>query len=277
MRVAWPSRTTVLSDGTKVTRPVSYAPLAFMAVALAFAFFWQSIVGAYFDRVSLSLFISRVPNFLDILSDMVTEIDLSYAPEIVGPMADTIQIAVAGTFIGAALALPVAFLASQNISKNGALSGSVKGLLSLLRTFPTLVYALILAFVFGYGTFVGTVATAIFTFAIMTKMLYEVIETLDLGAFTAIESTGADKVRSFSAAVMPQIMPAFLSTSLYSFEINVRGSAILGFVGAGGIGMLLNDSMGLRNYGRVSLMLVVLLTTVILIESASRQIRRKLG
>jgi phosphonate transport system permease protein len=111
----------------------------------------------------------------------------------------------------------------------------------------------------------------------MTKMLYEVIETIDLGAFTAIESTGADKARAFSAAVIPQIMPAFLSTSLYSFEINVRGSAILGFVGAGGIGMLLNDSMGLRDYGKVSLMLIVLLTTVILIESASRRIRRAIG
>jgi phosphonate transport system permease protein len=267
----------VLSDGKKVTRPVSYAPLAFLAVALVTAFFWESIIGVYFDRVSMRLFLSRVPNFFDILSDMVTELDLSYADDIVGPMADTIQIAVAGTFVGAALALPVAFLASQNISKNGALSGAVKGALSLLRTFPTLVYALILAFVFGYGTFVGTVATAIFTFAIMTKMLYEVIETIDLGAFTAIESTGADKARAFSAAVIPQIMPAFLSTSLYSFEINVRGSAILGFVGAGGIGMLLNDSMGLRDYGKVSLMLVVLLTTVILIESASRRIRRAIG
>jgi phosphonate transport system permease protein len=108
-------------------------------------------------------------------------------------------------------------------------------------------------------------------------MLYEFIETIDLGAFVAIEATGANKIKSFVSAIVPQIMGFFLSVSLYNFEINVRSSTILGFVGAGGIGILLNDSMGLREYGKVSLMLVVLLTVVIIIESISRNIRRRLS
>jgi phosphonate transport system permease protein len=270
-------RTTVLKSGSKITRPLSYAPLAVIIIIIVGAFFWDSIVTDYFSRVTAQLFLSRVPNFFDIVAKMVAEVEWSYSSQILSPMIDTIQMAIMGTVIGAAIALPVAFLASQNIIKNSAVSIGIKSVLSLLRTFPTLVYALIMSFVFGYGTFIGFLATAIFTFAIMTKLLYEVIETIDLGAFTAIESTGASKVRAFSVAVLPQIMPAFLSTSLYSFEINIRGSAILGLVGAGGIGIMLNDSMGLRNYGRVSLMLIVLLATVIVIESASREIRRKLG
>ena len=270
-------RTTTLRSGSKITRPLSYAPLLMSAILAVGLFFWQSIVADYFSRVSYSLFMSRVPNFFDIVSKMVSEVEWSYTSQILEPMADTIQIAVMGTVVGAALALPVAFLASNNIIKNGRASAAIKLSLSLMRTFPTLVYALILSFVFGYGTFIGFLSTAIFTFAIMTKLLYEVIETLDMGAFTAIESTGASKVRAFTTAVLPQIMPAFLSTSLYSFEINIRGSAILGLVGAGGIGILLNDSMSLRDYGRVSLMLIFLLGTVILIEAGSREIRRRLG
>jgi phosphonate transport system permease protein len=192
-------------------------------------------------------------------------------------MTDTLQIAIMGTLIGALISIPIAFLAAQNIMKNKFITNLVKSLMSLVRTLPTLVYALILAFIFGYGTFVGVLATILFTFGIMTKMLYEFIETIDLGAFVAIEATGANKIKSFVSAIVPQIMGFFLSVSLYNFEINVRSSTILGFVGAGGIGILLNDSMGLREYGKVSLMLVVLLTVVIIIESISRNIRRRLS
>jgi phosphonate transport system permease protein len=182
-----------------------------------------------------------------------------------------------GTLIGALISIPIAFLAAQNIIKNKFITTLVKGVMSLIRTLPTLVYALILAFIFGYGTFVGVLATILFTFGIMTKMLYEFIETIDLGAFVAIEATGANKIKSFVSAIVPQILGFFISISLYNFEINVRSSTILGFVGAGGIGILLSDSMGLREYGKVSLMLVVLLTVVIIIESISRNIRRRLS
>jgi phosphonate transport system permease protein len=190
---------------------------------------------------------------------------------------DTLQIAIMGTLIGAIISIPIAFLAAQNIIKNKYITTLVKGAMSLIRTLPTLVYALILAFIFGYGTFVGVLATILFTFGIMTKMLYEFIETIDLGAFVAIEATGANKTKSFVSAIVPQILGFFISISLYNFEINVRSSTILGFVGAGGIGILLSDSMGLREYGKVSLMLVVLLTVVIIIESISRNIRRRLS
>ena len=93
----------------------------------------------------------------------------------------------------------------------------------------------------GFGVLAGTVAIMIFTFAIMSKMLYERIETIDMGAYLAIEATGATKTRAFFTAVIPQIMGTYLSLSLYSFEINIRYAAILGYVGAGGIGVILNN------------------------------------
>jgi phosphonate transport system permease protein len=111
----------------------------------------------------------------------------------------------------------------------------------------------------------------------MTKLLYEVIETIDMGAYEAIESTGATKAKAFVAAVIPQISAAFLSLSLYAFEINIRFAAILGWVGAGGIGLLMDDRMSWRAYNDLFVILVVLFTVVVFIEQLSRYFRTRLG
>ena len=270
-------RTITLSDGSKITKPASTGLLLTLLSIIAFVYFWDLIINDYFERVSFTFFVSRIPNFFTIINSMLLEVDWGYVNNVYQPMIDTLQIAIIGTIIGALLSVPFAFIASQNIVKNKIFTMTIKGVLSLIRTLPTLVYALIFAFIFGYGTFVGVLATIFFTFGIMTKMLYEYIETLDLGAFVAIEATGANKITAFVTAIVPQIMGIFLSITLYNFEINIRASTILGFVGAGGIGILLNDSMGLREYGKVSLMLVILLTVVIAIESGSRSLRKRLS
>lgn len=271
------TRTLTLSDGTVSTRPFSFQLINFTAVFLVFALFWDMIVGAYFRKTSLWLFLRRVPNFFNILTKMVTTLEFSYLADIIDPLIDTVQMAILGTAIGALFSLPVAFLASQNIVKNKVVSGFFKILMSLIRTFPTLVYAAVLAFVFGYGTLVGVIATAIFTFGILTKMLYEVIETLDMGGFIALEATGANKLKAFAAAILPQIMGSFLSFTLYNFEINIRASAILGYVGAGGIGILLDENMSWREYGRIGIIMFALFVVVILIENVSRYLRRRLS
>jgi phosphonate transport system permease protein len=184
-----------------------------------------------------------------------------------------------GSVVGALLALPAALLASSNINKNPALLGFVRFMLSILRTLPVLVYAYFLAYAFGFGPLAGTLAILIFTFAIMSKMLYEKIETIDMGAFIAIEATGATKTKSFVTAVIPQIMGTYLSLALYSFEINIRYAAILGYVGAGGIGVILNNQMtlGVRGgYGNSLVILIFLFVTVVTIESLSRYLRKRL-
>jgi phosphonate transport system permease protein len=208
---------------------------------------------------------------------MVTQLDLDYLANTLNPLLDTLKMAYLGTLLGSLIALPIAFLASQNIVKNRYISITMKLILSLFRTLPSILYALIFAFVFGYGTFVGTISLAVFTLAISSKILYENIETLDMGAFQAIESTGATKLQAFTVSILPQIYGSFVSTALYSFEINIRYSAILGFVGAGGIGILLNDAMSLRDYGKVSVMLLGLLFLVLLTENLSRYVRKRVN
>ena len=263
------SRLFLLPSGKEVKQPYSYTPLIILALLVASAFAWN------ITNVNLIQMFSRINNFFNVLLRM-TEPRWSYFERAIGPMIDTIQMSFLGSLIGAVLSLPVAFLSANNITKNKAVLSSSRFSLSLVRTLPVLVYAAILSLVFGFGVFAGTVAIAIFTFGILSKMLYENIETIDLSAYTAIEATGATKSKAFLTAIIPQILPSYLSFSLYSFEINIRYAAILGYVGAGGIGLLFDDRMAWRRYDDVAVLIVMLFVVVFTIESLSRYLRRRL-
>ena len=270
-------RTSVLEDGSSITRPFSYVIMVTSIILIVFIYFWVMIVTDFFNKFGFQYFISSIPNFFTIIQKMIAQINWSYFDRVVSPLVDTIQISVIGTLVGSIIALPVAILASQNIMGKSQIPNIVKFLLSIIRTFPTLVYALIFSFIFGFGTFIGVLATVVFTFSIVTKMMYEIIETIDMGAFIAIEATGATKLQAFRAAVIPQIIGRYYSVILYNFEINLRASAILGFVNAGGIGIIMNDQMALMRYGNVAVIVLALLVVVILVQNLSEQLRRRLS
>lgn len=233
-------------------------------------------ISAIFTGFNMSTLISKGKNFTDILVKMIPP-NFEYFSSVVKPMIDTLTMSLIGTLAGVILALPVAFINATNIIKNKWVVSIMRTLLSLLRTIPVLVYALILVYIFGVGTFAGTVAIAVFTFSIATKMLYEQIETVDMGPYEALESSGANTFRAIRHAIYPQIKAYYYSMILYNFEMNVRSAAILGYVGAGGIGLLLNEKLGWRNYPEVGMILLVLIVIVIAIETTSRKIRRRLG
>lgn len=192
------------------------------------------------------------------------------------PLFDTLKMSLLGSAIGAALAFPAAVLASSNIVKSKIIVHLTRLILSAVRTLPTLIVALIATFVLGLGTLAGTVAIAVFTFAYIGKQLYEIIETVDMGAYEAMEAIGIKKIPAFWLAVAPQIMPVYIATTLFCLEGNVRHAAILGWVGAGGIGLIMNERIQFRDYSAVGMILLALLITVTLIEALSHFIRRRL-
>ncbi len=205
-------------------------------------------------------------------------VDWSYWPYVLDPIFETIQMSFLGSLIGSLLALPAAYFASQNLTKNRYVVGAVRVMLSIFRTLPILIYASFFKLIFFLGALPGTIAIALFTFSIVSKMLYERIETLDLGAYHAIQSTGASKIKAFIVALMPAIYPIFYSLSLYAFEINIRYAAILGYVGAGGIGFDLDNAMkNLPQNNRTIVILLFIFVTVVIIENTSRYLRRRLG
>ena len=262
--------TITLANGHTVERPRPRTPLIAAIVVLVLGL---SIRVTGFD---LGIIARRANQLTKILAQ-IFQPDASFFSKVTGPLWDTIKMSIMGSVIGSLLALPYAVAASANINRSGPLLAVLRFLLNIVRTLPTLVIASICALIFGLGTFAGTVAITIFTFGIVTKMLYESIETVNMGAFEALESAGANKFQAFWSAVFPQILPTYLSHCLYSFEINVRAASILGYVGAGGLGILIDERIGWRDYNGLGTVLLTLFVAVFIIENLSQFLRSKLS
>lgn len=263
-------RTVTLQNGHSVTYKASRMPVVVLIVVVATI---ASVKATGFD---FAILIKRGGQLWTLLQQIFTP-NLSYAKHVWEPLFNTVQMSVMGSFIGCVLALPYSMLCSANINNHVWLLRVCRFLLSILRTLPTLVLALIATLIFNLGTFAGTVAIAIFNFGMVGKMMYEHIETVDMGAFEAMEALGANRTRAFISATMPQVLPIYLSTCLYSVETTVRNAAVLGYVGAGGIGLILNEKLSLREYHQVGTVLLMLLCTVFIIETLSRYFRKKLS
>lgn len=259
-----------LENGHTVRRRRSRTPVILLGLALAIA--WA----LHMTGFSLATIVNRFPKLMDLMKKLFQP-DWSFFPKVIGPLVDTIKMSILGTVIGCACALPVAVLASSNIDHNKLVVSLLRVVLGLIRTLPTLVIALVCALIFSLGTFSGTVAIAIFTFGVVSKMLYESIETIDMGPFEAMEALGADKFQAFWSACVPQILPVYLSHCLYCFEMNVRASAILGYVGAGGLGITINERIGWRDYNGLGMVLLTLFVVVTFIEFFSAYLRKKLS
>ena len=259
-----------LENGHTVRRPRSRTPL--IVICLALAIVWALKMTGF----DLAVIVSRFSKMLDLLKKIFHP-NWEFFPKVVSPLLDTIKMSILGTVIGCVSALPIAVLASSNIDHNKFVVSLLRVLLGLIRTLPTLVIALVCALIFSLGTFAGTVSIAIFTFGIVAKMLYESIETIDMGPFEAMEALGANKFQAFWSACVPQILPVYLSHCLYCFEMNVRASAILGYVGAGGLGITINERIGWRDYNGLGMVLLSLLVVVVIIEFLSEYLRKKLS
>ncbi len=259
-----------LPNGKTVARPRSRMPLI---IGVLIAVVWASVLLTGFD---ISIIIKRGHQFTYILN-RIFHPKFSYFPKVVEPLLDTIKMSILGSVLGATLALPFSVVASTNINKSGWIVSICRFLLNIIRTLPTLVIAKFAALIFGLGTFAGTVAITVFTFGVVSKMMYEAIETIDMGAFEAMESAGGNKFQSFWTACFPQILPTYLSYCLYSLEMNIRAAAILGYVGAGGLGLLINERIGWRDYEGLGMVLLALFVVVFIIENTSQYLRKKLS
>ena len=264
-----PPKEITLPNGKKVYKERSITPFILIIVLIA-VYYSVELTGFKFSTLT-----KRGHEFFTILIAMVPP-RWTFFDSVIGPLMDTIKMSILGTVIGSVLAVPTAMLASSNLTRNKALSGVVKLILSIIRTLPTLVSALILTYIFGLGTFAGTLAISLFTFSFIGKQLYEQIETVDMAPYEAMESMGANRIFSFMGAIQPQVLPSFLSVTLYTFEGNVRHAAILGYVGAGGLGIILNENIAWRQYERVGMILMTLFVAVAVIETVSRYLRKKL-
>lgn len=196
--------------------------------------------------------------------------------DLVSLMIETVCIAFLGTFISTILCLPFAFLAANNMWRFKYMSTFGKVILTICRTFPEIVLAIIFIKMVGPGSFAGVLAVGLHSIGMMGKLYAETIETLDEGPVEAITSVGGNGWNALFFAKLPQLMPNFLSYAIYRFEISVRSASILGIVGAGGIGTPLIFSTAARAWDRVGIILLGIIVTVTIIDLISSYLRKKL-
>lgn len=201
--------------------------------------------------------------------------DWSFLPAVLPALRETLQMALAGTALGTALAVPVSFLATTTVSGNRAVTAVVRGLLNIVRTLPDVLVAALLVALVSIGPFTGMLAITVFTFGFISKLFYESIDTIHAGPVESLMAVGATRPQIAVHAVLPQIMPNVISYTLYVLEINVRASIVLGMVGAGGIGVPLQAAMGLTRYDRVSVIIIAVFAVVLVIDGVSAWARRR--
>lgn len=259
----------VLANGKEVKRPFRSG----LVVSLFLIVLIYLAMGI--TKFDVGILIARGDKFLNILVRMFPP-KWSYLPKVWVPMFETIGMSILGTFLAALIAMPIAYFSAVNMNRNTIVRAIIRFIMSIFRTIPVLMLALMLTYLFGIGTFTGMVSLFLFTTSIVAKMTYEQIELVDMGPFEAVISSGASRAKAFVVAILPQISGFYISTILYNLEMNIRSAAILGYVGAGGIGILMNDRISLRQYDELTVILILLLTTVLVIEVLSRSIRKRL-
>ena len=200
----------------------------------------------------------------------------SYFDRTIDPIIETFQMAVIASVIGCGVALPIAFLASRVSAPNAAVFWIDRSILSVVRSIPDVLYALIFVAALSVGPLPGVLALIFFSIGVVAKLLSETVDGVDPGPIEAARATGARHTQVVASSVLPQVLPNYVAYALYTFELNIRASAVVGFVGAGGIGLLLETQRRFFNYDRVALVVLELFVIVVVIEFFSERLRRRL-
>jgi phosphonate transport system permease protein len=201
--------------------------------------------------------------------------DVAYSTEIAGPLIETVHIAVLGTVLAVVISVPVALLGAENTAPNRLGYALGKFIISFSRSVNVIIWALIFVIILGPGALSGVLAIGVRSIGFTSKLIAEAIEEIDPGQVEAIRATGANPLEAAIYGIVPQVKPAFVGVSTYRWDINVRASTIIGFVGAGGIGVQLSTSINFFAWQRVLLILLAILGIVIFSEVTSAYLRRK--
>ena len=203
--------------------------------------------------------------------------DLGYYPQAVhSALMETFHIATLGTLFSMVFALPLSILAAHNITPNRGLNLFAKTMLVASRSVNSLVWALLFVAVFGPGPLAGTVAIACRSVGFVGKLLGEALEEVHFGAIEALKAAGATQTSQILYGYWPAVKPAFWSIMLLRWDINIRESSVLGLVGAGGLGMIMNAAIDTFQWDRVAVILLTIFAVVVIGEVVVTFFRRRL-
>ncbi|SFF20237.1 phosphonate transport system permease protein [Paenibacillus catalpae] len=249
----------------KLKRNVS---LAFFAAAVVFSL--------WYINFSFSEFIGGIPIFMNFLFTDFLPPKASDLPTYFGPVLDTLAYGVVATVLASVIGLVFGFLMARQTTPHPVIRTVMRGFISLLRNIPFLVWASILVVIFGVGSMPGIFSLILFGSGFLARVYAEAIEEIDSHATEALDAMGAGYLQKIKHAIIPQFVPGYISWTLFMFELSIRASAILGLVGAGGIGSQIKLTMDLFQYNRTSTVICILIVMILVIEFMTKRIRERL-
>lgn len=259
------------SRSRRPTKPRS-SPLVLIGLAIAAVLTVWSAIGIGVDIPGLIADITRGTGILG----QILRPNLAFFPETIGPLIETFQMAVVASVVGCAIGLPAAFLASRVTAPNRWVLFVDRAILSVIRALPDLLYAMVFVAALSVGPAAGILALILFNIGVIAKLLSETVDAVDQGPLEAASAAAATRLLTVRTAVFPQVLPSYVAYALYVFELNIRASTVIGIVGAGGIGNLLNTQMKFFAYENVGLIILELFVLVLAIELVSMSLRRRL-
>ncbi|MFD1508052.1 phosphonate ABC transporter, permease protein PhnE [Lacimonas salitolerans] len=248
-----------------------YARIAAGAV-LVVVFFWGlSVLGFSLERLARGL--ARLGG---VAAMMMPPTSGGLAWTYVKAVAETVAMAFIGTLVASIVAVPLGFLGAKNTMPLGPLRFFTRRSFDVVRGLDSLIWAIVFVSVIGLGPFAGILAIAVNDTGVLAKLYAEAIENADADQSRGVRATGAGRLQVMRFSILPQVLPVFLSNTLYFFESNVRSATILGVVGAGGIGFYLMDRILINAWPQVAFIIILILITVGVIDALSYRIRRRL-
>ncbi len=231
-------------------------------------------------KINLKNLFDPGPTFGRLLKDFISiDLSIKVVNNVVRELIITTMQAFMATTLGGLLAIPFSFLAAKNLTGKSVFSAWIfyltRSVFNVLRSIEALLYVAIFVFWVGIGPFAGMLALSITTYALMGKLFSEAIENIDTGTIEAVTSTGANKIQSIMYAVVPQIVPPFLSYLIYQWDINIRMATIIGFAGGGGIGLMLSTFFGSLQYHKAGTVILAIVIIVAMMDLASAKLRQK--
>jgi len=248
---------------------VSRVALAVGVLTVCIIALW---ITGFFDA---QRFIQGLPALGQLASEMVPP-DFSRWQHWLKPLLDTLAMSIAGTALTVVLSLPLAILAAPNTSPNALVCQAIRTLLAFLRSVPEIILGVIFVAAVGFGALPGVLALALHSIGMVGKFYAEAIEHVDDKPLEAARAAGATRFQVITHAVLPQVFPQLADITIYRWEYHFRASAVLGIVGAGGIGFELMAALRLIAYDQVSAILLSILACVLVVDTLGAQLRRML-
>ncbi len=248
---------------------LSQAPLFAMVIVVCLA---SLAITGFFD---LARFVEGVPALGQLFIEMIPP-DFSRWQSWLRPLLDTLAMSIAGTVLAIVFSLPLALLAAKTTTPDSAAYQVTRTLLAGLRSIPEIILGILFVAAVGFGALPGILALGFHSVGMVGKFYAEAIEHVDLRPLEAARAAGASRFQVITHAILPQVLPQLADITIYRWEYHFRASAVLGIVGAGGIGFELMAALRLIHYDQVSAILLTILACVVVVDNIGASLRKRL-